>query len=137
VSRPTGATHASAVAGHVADLLESEGIAPRAIVSATHQGGRTAPVVVSFARHFASSPECGDWSQPVNETGYNEPHANFGCAQQHNIAALVADPRDINVPRTSTPPDAMRRSQVISDYRVPKDTSTPGGESVSISTAVQ
>jgi hypothetical protein len=31
----------------------------------------------------------------------------------------------------------MRRSQVISDYRVPKDTSKPGGESMSISTAVQ
>jgi pilus biogenesis lipoprotein CpaD len=55
---------------------------------------------------------------PVDhETGHNEPYANFGCAQQHNIAALVANPQDLNVPRTSTPPDAMRRSKVISDYR--------------------
>jgi pilus assembly protein CpaD len=137
VSRPTGAAHSSAVAGRVAHLLAGEGIAPRRIVSATYQGGRTAPVVVSFARHFASSPECGDWSQPVTETGYNEPHANFGCAQQHNIAALVADPRDIDVPRASTPPDAMRRGQVITDYRTPRDTATPGTEAVSVSDVVQ
>ena len=137
VSRPTGGVHAGAVAGQVADLLAGEGVHPRSIVSATYQGGGTAPVVVSFARHFASSPECGDWSQSMTETGYNEPHANFGCAQQHNIAALVADPRDINVPRASTPPDAMRRSQVLTDYRTPKDTATPSTEAVVISGAIE
>jgi pilus assembly protein CpaD len=125
------------VAGKVADLLASEGIPPRAIVNATYQGGRTAPVVVSFARHFASSPECGDWSQPITETGYNEAYANFGCAQQHNIAALVADPQDIKVPRTSTPPDAMRRSKVIEDYRSASDTSSAGGEVVTIDEVAQ
>ena len=137
VSRPAGGTHAGAVAGQVAHLLAGEGVPPRSIVSATYQGGGTAPVVVSFTRHFASSPECGDWSQSMTETGYNELHPNFGCAQQHNIAALVADPRDINVPRASTPPDAMRRSQVMTDYRAPKDTATQGGDTVLISDAVQ
>lgn len=137
VSRPANGAHSSVVASRVAQLLASEGVPPRTIIGATYQGGRNAPVVVSFARHFASSPECGDWSRSVTETGYNEPHANFGCAQQHNIAALVADPRDINLPRTATPPDAMRRSQVITDYRTPADTATPGGEAVSISSAVQ
>jgi pilus assembly protein CpaD len=137
VSRPTGAAHAGAVADRVGHLLAGEGIPPRAIVSTTHRGGRNAPVIVSFARHFASSPECGDWSRPVTETGYNEPYANFGCAQQHNIAALVADPHDLKTPRTSTPPDAMRRSKVISDYRDGKDPSSSGGETVSISSAVK
>jgi pilus assembly protein CpaD len=136
VSRPAGGAHAPAVASHVAHLLTNEGIAPRSIVGATYQGGRNAPVVVSFTRHFATSPECGDWSRSITETGYNEPYANFGCAQQHNIAALVADPRDLNTPRTSTPPDATRRSQVITDYREASDTATAGGESVSISSAV-
>ena len=132
VSSPAGGANSGAVAAQVTDLLASEGIPPRAIVSATYQGGRTAPVVVTFARHFASSPECGDWSQPITETGYNEVYPNFGCAQQHNIAALVADPRDLNVPRTSTPPDAMRRSQVIEDYRTGADTASEGGEVVTI-----
>jgi pilus assembly protein CpaD len=125
------------VAGKVADLLASEGIPPRSIVNATYQGGRTSPVVVSFARHFASSPECGDWSQPITETGYNEVYPNFGCAQQHNIAALVADPQDIKMPRTATPPDAMRRSQVLTDYRTPRDTATPVDDAVVISDAIK
>lgn len=137
VSRPTGGAHASVVASHVAHLLTEEGIAPRNIVGATYQGGRNAPVVVSFTRHFATSPECGDWSRSVTETGYNEAYANFGCAQQHNIAALVADPRDLNMPRTSTPPDAMRRSQVITDYREASDTATAGAEAVSVTSVVE
>ena len=136
VSSPAGGANSGAVAAQVADLLASEGVPPRSIVSATYQGGRTAPVVVSFSRHFASSPECGDWSQPITETGYNEPYANFGCAQQHNIAALVADPQDIVVPRVSTPPDAMRRSQVLTDYRTPRDTATPATDTVVISDAI-
>lgn len=137
VSRPTGGTHGTAVAGQVADLLASEGVPPRSIASATYNGGSNAPVVVSFARHFASSPECGDWSRPVTETGYNEPHANFGCAQQHNIAALVADPRDIKTPRTSTPPDPMRRAKTMEDYREGADTTSAGGEVVTIKDAAQ
>jgi len=137
VSRPTGGAHAGAVAGQVAHLLAGEGIPPRAIVGATYQGGGTAPVVVSFTRHFASSPECGDWSQSITETGHNEPHANFGCAQQHNIAALVADPQDLIVPRTATPPDAMRRSKVISDYRDGSDTTSAGDVAISLDDVAQ
>ena len=137
VSRPAGGTHGGVVADHVAGILANEGIPPRAIVSATYNGGRNAPVIVSFARHFASTPECGDWSRSITETGYNEPHANFGCAQQHNIAALVANPQDIDIPRASTPPDAMRRSQVITDYRTPTDTATQGAEAVTVSDVVE
>jgi pilus assembly protein CpaD len=137
VSQPANATHAGPVAAKVAQLLASEGLPPRSIVSATYNGGRTAPVVVSFARHFASSPECGDWSQSITETGHNEPYANFGCAQQHNIAALVANPQDLNVPRTSTPPDAMRRSKVIADYRTGSDTTSAGNVAVSLGEVAQ
>lgn len=125
VSRPTGSVHSAAVADRIAHLLAGEGIHPASIVYTTYNGGRGAPVVVSFSRYFATSPECGDWSQALNVTGLNEPHPNFGCAQQHNIAALVANPQDLAVPRASTPPDAMRRSQVFTDYRTPKSTATP------------
>ena len=137
VSQPANAPNAGPVAAEVAHLLASEGIPPRDIVSATYNGNRTAPVVVSFARHFASSPECGDWSQSITETGLNEPYANFGCAQQHNIAALVADPQDLTVPRASTPPDATRRSNVISDYRDGSDTTSSGDVAISLDEVAQ
>ena len=48
----------------------------------------------------------------------------FGCATQHNIAAVVANPEDFETPRTATPSDPMRRYQVFIDYRKPKNTAT-------------
>ncbi len=53
---------------------------------------------------------------------------NFGCATQHNIAAVVANPEDFETPRTATPADAMRRYQVFVDYRKPKNTATRTSE---------
>ena len=35
---------------------------------------------------------------------------NFGCAQQHNLAAQIANPADLLGPRTMDPADAERRS---------------------------
>ena len=58
-------------------------------------------------------------------TSDNEPFPNFGCAHQQNIAAVVANPNDLVTPRTETPSDAARKSQIFTDYRTPKDPSTP------------
>jgi len=58
-------------------------------------------------------------------TGLNDTYPNFGCTQQNNIAALVANPEDFNHPRAVTPSDSMRRMQVFTDYRKPQPTSTP------------
>jgi hypothetical protein len=41
------------------------------------------------------------------------------------------------MPRTATPPDAMRRSQVLTDYRTPRDTATPVDDAVVISDAIK
>ncbi len=94
-------------------------------IQTTYRGGRGAPVMVAFQRSFATTQECGDWSEEVARTGLNEPYPNFGCAQQNNIAALVANPEDFNHPRAQTPSDSMRRVQVFTDYRKPQPTSTP------------
>jgi pilus assembly protein CpaD len=123
VQRPSG-TAADAVAGRVTQLLVSHGVAPDAIVHKDYSGAKGAPVVLTFDRKFAVTAECGDWSADLAVTGANEPPPDFGCATQHNIAAVVANPEDFQVPRTATAPDAMRRSQVFTDYRKPKNTAT-------------
>jgi pilus assembly protein CpaD len=41
---------------------------------------------------------------------------NFGCAVQRNIAAELADPRDVDQPRGMTPADATKRMQVLNKY---------------------
>jgi len=125
ISRPSASRNGDAIAHQTAYLLSQQGIAGPALRYATYRGGRYDPVVVSYTRTFATVAECGDWSRSLTITGLNEPYNNFGCSQQHNIAALVANPEDIVTPRGQTPPDAMRRQQVFTDYRTPKDPATP------------
>lgn len=125
ISRPGGSRNAEIIASKAGQALARRGIGGPSVRYVTYRGGRHDPVVVAYSRTFASVAECGDWSESLSTTGLNEPYPNFGCAQQHNIAALVANPEDIVTPRAQTPPDAMRRQQVITDYRVPKATATP------------
>ena len=47
---------------------------------------------------------------------------NFGCSVQHNIAAMVADPRDLLGPRRLDPADANRAGTVIDAYEQGKIT---------------
>jgi pilus assembly protein CpaD len=123
VRRPPGATGES-VADRVTELLVASGVPPAAIAHDDYSAGRGAPVIVTFDRKFAVTSECGDWSEDVAITGQNTTPVNFGCATQHNIAAVVANPEDFETPRTATPSDPMRRNQVFTDYRKPKNTAT-------------
>ena len=49
--------------------------------------------------YTASTETCGDWSENEAFTADNLTPKNFGCSVQHNIAAMVADPRDLLGPR--------------------------------------
>jgi pilus assembly protein CpaD len=123
VKRPSGGA-AGSVAERVTELLVDTGMPRDAIVHSDYSAGRGAPVMVTFDRKFAVTAECGDWSEDTAITGQNTPAPNFGCATQHNIAAMVANPEDFETPRTATPSDPMRRYQVFVDYRKPKNTAT-------------
>ncbi len=49
-------------------------------------------------------------------TASNLPLSDFGCATQHNLAAMVADPRDLVEPRGMGEIDATRRTTVVGKY---------------------
>ena len=88
-------------------------------------GDGKAPVRVSFVAYHAEGPICGtSWSDLSREAS-NQPYPEFGCAVTANIAAQIADPADLMHPRASDPPDALRRSDVITKYRHAEITSTP------------
>jgi len=112
-----------ATAAEVRFILMSEGVPPGRIVTTAYGG--SGPVSLIFSRTVARTAPCGDWNDNLARTGDNEPFPDFGCAHQQNIAAVVADPNDFVTPRAETPADAARRSQVFTDYRTPKDPSTP------------
>ena len=73
-------------------------------------------VDLGFVTYRAGPAPCGDWSDNIANTASNLPVANFGCATQHNLAAMVADPRDLLAPRALGPADASRRTVVMQNY---------------------
>jgi pilus assembly protein CpaD len=97
---------------------------PRArILVGTHEAaGGDALVEIGYVGYVAQSDPCGDWSKDLAETASNQSAPNFGCAVQHNIAAMVADPRDLVQPRPSTDADAVRRNTVLGNYEKGKVT---------------
>ena len=74
-------------------------------------------VKVTYVRYQAHASDCGDWSVNLGDTSENKASPNFGCATQHNLAAMVADPHDLVTPKPLEPDDAQRRLTVLDKYR--------------------
>ncbi len=115
VSAPRRFPNAPAI---YAARLEALGI-PRAriLVGNDDQPGAADDVRITYIRYRAQSPECGDWSFNQNFTLTNKTPPNFGCATQHNLAAMVSDPRDLLTPEATGEADAQRRLSVLDKYR--------------------
>ena len=98
----------------IADRLVALGI-PRARIMVGNQDATDAGdgVKITYIRYEAEAPKCGDWSADLGKTSSNLTSPNFGCATQHNLAAMVADPRDLVSPRPLDPDDAQRRLTVL------------------------
>jgi pilus assembly protein CpaD len=139
VRQPSGGGRSAAVAGEITSVLVHNGVAKSKIVRTTYPAKATSPVLVSYVRRYAVTKECGDWSESLTATGANDAYPNFGCAQQHNIAALVANPEDFEVPRAETPSDPMRRKKLFADYEEAKPTVTQADQSqqIAISTVAK
>jgi pilus assembly protein CpaD len=107
-----------------AGRINAMGVASDKILVATHdavQGDMR--VEVNYVSYQARTDKCGDWSENLASTLDNSTPKNFGCAVQQNIAAMVADPRDLLGPRTMGESDASRRATVVTNYEQGKITS--------------
>jgi len=81
---------------------------------------RAAPgaVTLSYVRYSVVPPNCGtDWSAPMQFNPANSDYPAFGCAQQHNLGLMLADPADIASMRAPAPSDAQNTDRVIRAYR--------------------
>lgn len=63
------------------------------------------------------APNCPGWNQEMNVLVPPEGEINFGCANERNFAAMVADPRVINSGRKLGGADANRSNKAIDNYR--------------------
>ena len=84
-------------------------------------GGETAlatdEIRITYIRYRAQAPACGDWSVNLAYTAANHTAPNLGCATQHNLAAMVADPRDLAKPQPLDAGDPGRRLTILDKYR--------------------
>lgn len=122
IAAPSGAANEVAAMNavqQIRDILLEGGFSESTITveAYTGEGRHEPPIRISYMRYVAEGPECGsDWSENLARNPKNFNYPDFGCAQQRNIAAMVANPADLLGPRTVGPRDSDRRDNVYGKY---------------------
>ena len=122
ISAPSGSPNEVASMNAVQDihaLLTESGFNEATIaVEAYHEeGNSSAPVRISYMRFVAEGPSCGsNWSENLGSNPRNTTAPNHGCANQHNLAAMVSNPADLLGPRTEGPRYSERRDTVMNKW---------------------
>jgi pilus assembly protein CpaD len=103
-----------------------------------------ATIKLNYSKMTAEVGPCGLWPHdlgPSFDRTYNEnrPYWNHGCANQRNLAAMVAEPADLVQPRTETAIYTPRRTTVGEKYRAGQSPATvyPNAKEGKISTLGQ
>lgn len=132
ISAPAG-RDASVAISYFAERLASLGVARSRIMVGTHEmTDGDARVEIGYVGYVARTDPCGDWSKDLSSTAANQSAPNFGCAVQHNIAAMVSDPRDLVQPRPMTDSNAVRRSTALGNYEKGKVTAADKSQDQSV-----
>ncbi len=90
-------------------------------------GRHAAPALtLTYYAVGARVDSCGRWPADAAITGSvsNRSYHNFGCATQRNFAAMVANPNDLQRPRTLGQTSATRRVDVLTKYGKAEATTT-------------
>jgi len=134
ISAPPGPDSSAAIA-YFGEQLADMGVPRSRILVGTHDAASgDGKVEIGYIVYTARTDTCGNWTQDAGDTAANLPMPDFGCSIQHNVAAMVADPRDLETPRGMGPADATRRETVVSTYE--KAQSTAAAKSTSQSANV-
>lgn len=110
----------------VRSALQSIGVpGDRIQVVAYHAPDPRAPVLVGFQTLQALVPDCAGQAGNLGARFSNQSTRTLGCAITANMAAQIADPRDILAARPMTPADSGRAAVVFDNYRRGEASSTP------------
>src|SRR6202163_1993501 len=114
-------------------LLAAGGVPPRGIKQRHYHPDDPrafATIRLSYPRIAAVAGPCRLWPEALgpsitNESySENKPFYNFGCANQRNMAAMIANPSDLVQPRPETPAYTARRNAGFEKYRKGDPTTT-------------
>jgi|GEM_PF-140142 len=84
-----------------------------------------APVLAGFETFQARVPDCASRNGDMRGQMSNQSSLGLGCAITANMAAQIADPRDIVAPRAMTPSDSGRAAVIFDNYRTGQASSAP------------
>jgi len=116
VSAPRGPSSSAAIAWFGEHLVRM-GVPRSRILVGTHDADAgPLRVEIGYIVYAARADACGKWTEDASDTWTNLPLPDFGCSVQHNVAAMVADPRDLAAPRGMDAGDATRRETVVGTY---------------------
>ncbi len=122
VSAPSG-LNSSAMIAFFAQRINDMGVSKDRILVSTHDApDGDQRVEINYVSYEAHTQKCGDWSDDLAYTANNLTPKNFGCAVQQNIAAQIADPRDLVTPRGMEAANGARRTAVMGNYQQGKQT---------------
>jgi pilus assembly protein CpaD len=134
IDLPTGTSneHASADALHeIQSILAASGVPPQGMVVRSYAAppGALATIRVTYPKIVAQAGPCGVWPKDIGPSmnrDYfeNQQYWNFGCANQRNLAAMVANPADLVQPRSETAAYTPRQTEVVDKYRQGQATAT-------------
>ncbi|MEP6826506.1 MAG: CpaD family pilus assembly lipoprotein [Aestuariivirga sp.] len=85
---------ALALPGCVADDLKADDS-----VRAPVQASDNYPITLTKGAKKLAVRPCGDWSKDLADTSDNTSYPNLGCAVQTDLAAMIADPNTLVVPK--------------------------------------
>jgi pilus assembly protein CpaD len=105
-------------------IFAASGVPGNAVYVRSYRPSETAlaSIKISYSKMMAEAGPCGQWPSnlgPGQDASYteNQPFWNLGCANQHNLAAMVDNPADLVQPRGESPSYTARRSVAIDKYR--------------------
>jgi len=109
--------------------LERMSINPESIRAQKYSASGAYPEIrLSFERYVATGPDCHGWNENLAQSENNKNAKSWGCATQRNLAAMVANPRDLKGPRGWAPRDARRRDAMWDKYIKGEEVSTKRGQ---------
>ncbi len=114
ISAPAGQPNEVAafnVLNDVRDAMKSLGITRKMVTLSPYspKGDPEAPIIVSYLGYSAQGPKCGFLTRDFGGEGRNLPGEQLSCAVQANVAAMIANPKDLIQARDEAPRSGERR----------------------------
>ena len=118
VEIPACACDDAAAAGYdTRDYIRSLGVPDSSIRLLGYNTDPNGPIRVSYQRVAAKTYECGKSWNDLTKTGGNGTDANFGCAVNSNLAAMLDNPSTLSHPTAMDPANPDRHEVVIERYK--------------------